>query len=154
MDKAGGDAGDAGDGDDEAPVALDALDYSLSPLEGTACDADTLALKEFAVHLVEGYEAVLGGGGDQHKAAHLLLVYDLRLGALGVTVEKKCPRAALYQGVEVSSCAMDEQDIGHYRRDVGLHSVALDNTLDQRTVLNHLRGKPTGFLYVNFNFHL
>ncbi len=89
MDKAGGDAGDAGDGDDKAPVAFDAFDYALGPLEGTACDADTLALKEFAVHLVEGYEAVLGGGGDQHKAAHLLLVYDLWFGALGVTVEKK-----------------------------------------------------------------
>ena len=142
MDKAGGYAGDAGDGDYEAPVALDALDYPLSPLEHAFGDADLLALQELAVHLVEGYEAVHRSGGDQHKAAHLPLVYDLRLGSLRVAVEIKRPGAAFDQSIDVSSCAVDEQDIGHNRRDIGLHSVTLDNTFDQRTVFNHLRGKP------------
>ena len=41
MDKAGGDAGDAGDGDDKAPVAFDAFDYALGPLEGTARETHT-----------------------------------------------------------------------------------------------------------------
>lgn len=150
MDKAGGHAGDAGNGDYEAPVALDAFDYSLSPLEHAANDADLLALQEFAVHFVEGYEAVLGSRGDQHKAAHLLLVYDLWFGSLRVAVEKKRPGATPDQSVDVSSCAVDEQDIGHNRCDVGLYAVALDYTLDQRTVLNHLRGKPIELLFDNF----
>lgn len=154
MDKAGGDASDAGDGDDKAPVAFDAFDYALGSLEGTACDADTLALKEFAVHLVEGYEAVLGGGGDQHKVAHLPVAYDLRFCSLRVAVEIKRPGATLDQSVDVSSCAVDEQDIGHNRRDVGLHSGTLDYTLDKRTVLNHLRGKPIELLFVNFKSDL
>ena len=140
MDKAGSDAGDAGDGDYETPVALDALDYPFSPLEHAADDADLLALQEFAVHLVEGYQAVIGGGCDEHEIAHLLLAYDLRFCALRVAVEIKRPGATLDQGVDVSSCAIEEQDIGHNRRDIGLHSVTLDNTFDKRTVFR-LRGK-------------
>ena len=154
MDKAGGHAGDAGDGDYEAPVALDALDYSLSPLEHAADDADLLALQELAVHLVEGYEAVHRSGGDQHKAAHLPVAYDLRFCSLRVAVEIKRPGATLDQSVDVSSCAVDEQDIGHNRRDVGLHSGTLDYTLDKRTVLNHLRGKPIELLFDNFKSDL
>ena len=154
MDKAGGHAGDAGDGDYEAPVALDALDYPFSPLEHAADDADLLALQEFAVHLVEGYEAVLGGGCDEHEIAHLPFVYDLWFGSFRVAVEIKRPGAAFDQSINVSSCAADEEDIGHNRRDVGLHSVTLDNTFDQRTVFNHLRGKPIELLFDNFKSDL
>ena len=154
MDEGGGDASDAGNGDDEAPVALDALDYALCSLENASGHTDLLALQESAVHLVEGYEAVLGGGSDEHEIAHLFFVYDLRFGSLRVAVEIKRPGATLDQSVDVSSCAVDEQDIGHNRRDIGLHSVALDNTFDQRTVFNHLRGKPTELLFDNFKSDL
>ena len=142
MDEGCGNAGDAGDGDNQAPVTLDALDYAFGPLKDTASDADFLALKEFAVRLVDGYEAVTWSGGDQHEVAHLLLVYDLRFGALGIAVEIKRPGAALNQGVEICSCAVNEQDIGYNRCNIGLYAVLFDCAPDLRTVPDHLRSKP------------
>lgn len=154
MDEGGGHAGNAGDGDDKAPVTLDALHHTFDPLENSSGHTDLLALQELAVHLVEGYEAVLRGGGDEHEIAHLPFVNGLRLLTFRVTVEVEGTRVVQNQRIYVFPCAADEKEIGHNRSDVALHAVALDSILDPRTILNHLRGIPAGLLVYCFHLDL
>ena len=154
MDEAGGHAGDAGDGDDEAAVPLDAPDHPFGSLEDSAGDADTLAQKEIAAHFIQVNQTVFWGGSDEHKVAHLPFVNGLRLHTLGIAVEIERAGAVQNQGFDIFPCAADEEQIGYNRGYVGLHAVALDNTPDPRTILNHLRSKPPGFLVDCFHCNL
>lgn len=154
MDKAGCHAGDAGDGDDEATVSLDASYHPFGSLEDSAGDTDSLSLKEFEIDFVQCNETIIGSGGDEHKVAHLLFVYGLRLHTLGIAVEIERAGAVQNKGFDIFPCAADEKQIGYNRGYVGLHAVALDNTPDPRTILNHLRSKPPGFLADCFHCNL
>lgn len=154
MDEGGGDAGDAGDGYNQASVALDALHHALGTLENSSGHTDLLALKEFAVHLVESNEALLGGGCDEHEITHLPFVYGLRLFAFRVTIEVERTRIVLNQSVYILPCAADEEDIGHYRRNITLHTVSLDGILDPGTIFDHLRGIPVRLLIYCFHLDL